>query len=953
MRLLRVNLSQLSVTFEELSETWKLVGGRGLVACILNQEVPSDCAPLGEHNKLIIAGGPLAGTMAPQLGRISVGGKSPLTLGIKEANAGGPAAQKLDRLGIRAIIVEGAAAPGKFFNLEITGLGARLVPADEYRGLRNYPLAEKLYEKYPNRPAIISIGPAGERQYKAAAVSFTDVFGDPSRNAARGGLGAVMGAKGLKAVIIDDSGAPPVAIADKALFQKTVASWVETLRGDVSCGLFTAMGTPHAVSLTGYMGTMPGANYITGRPTDFLKVSGEEVKKRVWERGGKMHGCMPGCVIQCSIVYPDAVGKRLASAYEYEAISMLGTNLGIYDLDDIARLKFICDDLGLDLIEVGASLAVAASTGKMKMGGFPSAVSLLEEIERGTEFGAILADGVVATARALNVHRVPAFKGQAIPAHDPRAAKGIGVTYATSSMGADHTAGITYRTPLLKTGQVANSMRFQLQAVVCDTMGYCLNAVPGGQASVYAFLADLLHARYGLAVTADDIVEVGKQTLKDELKFNEGTEFRRYERYPSFVRSEPLPPTNGVFDVDDAELDGFWDKLDGFRQPGRVWEVRFPTLPQILFGTGVIQRLGEQARNLGVKKALLIADPSMGRLGRVDEVCGILENSRIASAVFTDLEADPPVEEIEKIAAVYREQGCDGLIALGGGSSIDAAKAAAVRVSQPGILTEYDSTVGGTSKIKSPVPPIICIPTTSGTGSEVNQYAVITDRQRPIKFVIVSNLIVPKLAVVDPNLCRTMPPQLTAETGIDALGHCVEGYLGTGIAYHPYYESLALYGVKLVGRSLRKACSGNDMESRADMCMAAMHGGICFAKGLGLGHAIAHMLGAQYHMPHGRAVALGLLCYVRAINESESRQTELNPALKELARMLSGSDDLEAALLQLYRDVNIPARLRDAGIPESDVPRLAFETSKDVVLLSGNPVPVGQKRILELLRESY
>lgn len=956
MRILRVNMGQLKVTYEDLPEEWKLVGGRGLIAKIMNKEVPPDTAPLGDKNKLIIAGGPLAGTNAPQLGRISVGGKSPLTLGIKEANAGGPAAQKLDRLGIRAIVIEGVAEEGKFYSLKISKDEAVPVPADEFKGMKNYTLVKELYKKYDGKPAIISIGIGGERKYKAASVSFTDTFGDPSRNAARGGLGAVMGAKGLKTIIIDDSGTPPVYIANKFPFRETVKYWVDTLNKDIACGLYSKFGTPFAVASNSYQGTMPADNYSSGRPEGFRKVTGEVIRKNVRERGGKMHGCMPGCVVQCSIIYNDAEGRHLASAYEYEAVGMLGTNLGITDPDAIGRLKFICDDLGIDLIEIGGSLSVAASAGKMKMGDVESVIELLMEIEQGTEFGYILGNGVISTAKAFNISRIPAFKGQAFPAHDPRAVKGAGVTYATSPMGADHTAGLTYRMPLQKVGQIANSLRSQVQAATCDTLGYCLNSVPGGQASIYSFLADLLSARYGLNLSDNDVVEIGKQTLKDELKFNEGAEFSKiYERYPAFVRTEALPPTNNVFDVEDSELDSIWERLETYSEPGKIWEVRFPSLPSMLFGAGVVQRLGERAKGLNIKKALLIAGPVMKRIGLADEIQRILERSGVASVVFSEVEPDPPVEEIEKAAGIYKKQDCNGLIGLGGGSSLDAAKAIALRVSQPGILTEYESMVGGTAKIRPPLPPLICIPTTSGTGSEANQYAVITDKQREVKFTILSDLLVPRLAVIDPNLCRSMPPGLTAETGIDALAHCVEGYLAMAIPYHPYYEALALYGVKLVGRSLRTAYSnGEDIDARTDMCMASINGGICFTKGLGIGHAIGHVLGAHYHISHGKAVAIGLLCFVRANKEAYQRQyLALRSPVSDLAWALDGSGELEAALVKLYKDLNVPTRLREFGIPEKALEKIAFETSKDVANLAGNPTPVSEHRILELLKEFY
>jgi aldehyde:ferredoxin oxidoreductase len=949
MKILRVDMEQQEVDYEDLPSQWRLIGGRGLIAKIMNKEVPPDTDPLGPKNKLIIAGGPLAGTMAPQLGRISVGGKSPLTLGIKESNAGGPAAQKLDKLGIRAIVVEGVADDGKFYCLQISKDELALVPADDYTGMKNYGLVSKLYYKYDGKPAIISIGVGGERKYRAASVSFTDMLGDPSRNAGRGGLGALMGSKGLKAIVIDDSGMPPVDIADPASFRKTVKSWVNTIRHDVGCGFFSRYGTTFAVANSSNQGTMPGDNYCTGRPEEFRNVSGDIIQKRLFERDGKMHGCMPGCVVRCSIIYPDAEAKPLASAYEYEAIALLGTNLGITDPDAIGRLKFMCDDLGMDLIEIGSCLGVAASAGRMKMGDVESAIGLLKEIELGSEFGKTLADGVVSTAKALNVSRVPAFKGQAIPGHDPRAVKGVGVTYATSPMGADHTAGLTYRIPLQKNGQIANSLRFQVQAATCDTLEYCINSIPGGQASLYGFLAELLNARYGLSLTPDNVVEIGKQTLKDELRFNEGAEFSKiHARYPSFVRTEALPPTNHVFDVEDPDLDSLWERLEAFREPERIWEVRFPSLPPMLFGAGVILRLGERVKRLKLKKVFLVADPGMKRLGRTDEAQGILENSEIASVVFSEVEPDPPIDEVEKAAQLYHTKGCHGVVAMGGGSSLDLAKAIALRVSQPGVLTEYESIVGGTAKIKPPLPPVICIPTTSGTGSEVNPYAVITDKQRDVKFIIMSDLLIPSLAVVDPNLCKSMPSGLTVESGIDALAHCIEGYVGLVFPYHPYYEALALYGVKLIGRSLRAAYkNGEDIDARTDMCMAAIYGGLSFAKGLGIGHAITHVLGAHYHISHGKAATIGLLCFVRA-NKGGCQKT-----FSDLAWALDRSDDLEKVLLKLYGDLNISTRLKDLGVLEKDLKKIAFYASKDVVNLATNPSPISQDRILEVLKECY
>jgi len=349
-----------------------------------------------------------------------------------------------------------------------------------------------------------------------------------------------------------------------------------------------------------------------------------------------------------------------------------------------------------------------------------------------------------------------------------------------------------------------------------------------------------------------------------------------------------------------------------------------------------------------MNKAFFIAGPVMKRIGLTDEVQGILERSGVSSVVFSEVAPDPPVEEVEKAAKLYLDEGCDGIIAMGGGSSLDAAKGVAIKVSHPGPIVEYDAMVAGTGKIKEPMPPIMCIPTTAGTGSEVNQYAVITDTKRDVKFIIMSDRLIPKLALVDPNLCRTMPKGLTAETGVDALAHCIEGYVGNIIPYHPYYSALAFYGVMLTGKSLRRAYNTpDDIDARSDMCMAAINGGICFTKGLGIGHAIGHVLGAHYHVSHGKALSASLLCFARANKEACQKEFE------ELAWALDHSNDLEAALTKLYQDLNMPTRLSELEIPEGDLAKIAFDVTKDVPNMIGNPIPLSESQILKALKEFY
>ena len=950
MKILRVDMRNEKIEFEDLPEEWRYLGGSALIAKIMNKEVPPAADPFGPDNLFIVAVGPLAGTGAPQLGRVSIGAKSPLTMGIKEANSGGPAGQILDRLGIRTIVIRGTPQDHhRLYFLSLSKDKATLIPAEESRRMKNYELVSKLRNRYGEKIAVISTGLAGELKYRGASVSLTDIFGDPSRNAARGGLGAVMGSKGLKAIILDPPRSLEVDIADPQAFRKTVLSWVDTLKHDISCSLYSRFGTPFAINNSANQGTLVSNNYRSGTPNNFIAVSGNRIQEILFERGGKMHGCMPGCVVKCSIIYPDQDGKRLCSAYEYETIALLGTNLGIIDNDAIARLKFMCDDLGLDAIETGSSFGLAADAGKMSFGVWDSAARLFEEIEKETPLGLALGNGVVATAQYLNVSRIPAYKGQAIPGHDPRSVKGTGVTYFTSPMGADHTAGLTYRMPKKRDKQVENSLRSQILAATCDAFGYCLNSVPGGRASVYPFFADLMNARYGLHWTPKDIMEIGKQTLRDQLAFNEKAEFGKMDSKSAvFFREETLAPTDQVFDVDDTEIKNFWKELDSYQETERAWEVRIPPLPDMMVGAGVAENIGERIRQFKIKKVLVTTDPVLFSLGRADEVRKILEASGLSTAIFSDVEPDPSIELIERAGKIYLEKGCDGIVGLGGGSSMDTAKTVGLRVSHPGEIREYEGIVGGGGKIKPVLPPIICIPTTSGTGSEVNPCAVVTDKERDLKIVLMNNHLIPKLAVLDPLYCKTMPASLSVESGIDALAHCIEGYVSLATPYHPYFEAYAIYGIKLIGRSLPRIFqNGNDIAARTDMCMAAMCGGLAFLKGLGMGHAVTHVLGAHYHMPHGRASIYGLLCFVRA-----NRETCKEP-FTDMAQLLSRSNDLEASLLELYRKLEIPVSLKAHGISKDDLKRIAFYASRDAVNMATDPTTPSQQTILELLTEIY
>ena len=544
--------------------------------------------------------------------------------------------------------------------------------------------------------------------------------------------------------------------------------------------------------------------------------------------------------------------------------------------------------------------------------------------------------------------RVPAFKGQALPAHDPRAVKGTGVTYFSSPMGADHTAGLTYRLPKEKKEQVETSLKTQIKAAACDAFGYCLNSVPGS-ASIYRFFADLMNARFDLNLSEDDVINTSKQLLRDQLAFNEKAQFSQIDKkIPKFFREELIAPTSAVFDVEEEKIKDLWKGLDDFKEKGKIHEIRIPPSPEILMGEGVSKIMDKKIKDLGVSKIFLVTDPFMFQSGRASEIQSQLIKSGLEVVTFSDVVPDPPIELVERAGKLYKEAGCNGILGLGGGSSLDTAKIIGLRVSHGGELREYESIIGGGSKIKPILPPVITIPTTSGTGSETNPCAVITDKARDLKFILMSNNLMPKLTVVDPLFTKTMPAFLTIESGIDALAHCIEGLVCTAEKYHPYYESKAVYGIKLIGRSLLKAYKNpDDIEARMDMCMASMCGGLALLKGLGSGHSISHALGTQHKLPHGRTVIYGLLAFVMANKET------CRDAFSEAAYLLNRSNDLEEALRKLYTDLDIKISLKDYGISKKDLKQVAFHASREAVNLATDPASPSQAKILDLLTAMY
>ncbi len=574
-KLLRVNMTDLKAAFEEVPEPYRLWGGRGFTSMVTSREVPPNCHPLGPNNKLVIAPGIVSGTAAPTSGRTSFGGKSPLTGTIKETNAGGLSSQKIARLGIKGIIIEGhPKEAGQFWLLRITKDGAEFLPATDLVGKGMYEVCRTLWERHGKGVAIIGIGPAGEYRLTNAGICVNDMENTAGRYAGRGGMGAVMGAKGLKAIVIDDTGGPGVAIADQAHFKAAIKKLTEaSLKHDVTKkeGALNTYGTNVLANIMNEAGGYPTRNFSSGRFEMTGQISGEAARELMLKRGGAGmpgHPCHPGCIIQCSNVFPYHDGKFHTSVMEYESVWSLGANCGIGNLDDIADLIWACNDVGLDTIEAGATIAVAMEGGLLEFGDAQGAKELIhEDVRGGTPLGRIIGCGAEFTGKAFGVVRVPTVKGQAMPAYEPRVVKGIGVTYATTTMGADHTAGYTIATEILSVGGKADpfspqkaelSRAFQSATAFIDTSGYCLFDafavldIPEGLAGMVESCAAVL----GTEWTVDDIGRIGTEVLKAERAFNEAAGFTKaHDRLPEFMKYEPLPPHNTVFDVPDEDLD--------------------------------------------------------------------------------------------------------------------------------------------------------------------------------------------------------------------------------------------------------------------------------------------------------------------------------------------------------------------------------------------------------------
>lgn len=564
-------MSTKEVVKEILPKKYLFLGGRSLTSRLLMDELDPTCEALGPKNKLVIAPGLLGGTAAPCSGRISIGAKSPLTGGIKESNGGGTAAGKLAKLGIRALVIEGYSEEENLYLIKVTNSGVEILPANDLKGFGNYETAKTLHAKYGPKTGTISIGPAGERGYSVSTIAITDMEGTPCRHCGRGGMGAVMGSKKIKAIVIDDSDASKITYKDAKVFKDISHEWAKELV--VTRKGMTDYGTAGNLDTINALGCLPTRNYSCGVFEDAEKINGKRLREIIQTRGGKpSHACHPGCVIRCSNIYKDEDGKVVTSSFEFETIVLLGSNCGISDFDFIARLDRFCDDFGIDTMELGVTIGVMMEAGVLSFGDQEKMIGLINELKNNTLMGKMMGQGATLTGKVLGVRRIPAVKGQSLAAYDPRGIKGTGVTYATSTMGGDHTAGnclpgrIGYRSETkdleftqTKEGIVELSHDVQIMIALCDLCGYCFFVGPVPE--TVERTAKLINARWGTEITFNDLIELSKQVIKTEIEFNEKAGLpQAINGLPEFFSTEKLGPQDHIFDIPKTSLENIFTK---------------------------------------------------------------------------------------------------------------------------------------------------------------------------------------------------------------------------------------------------------------------------------------------------------------------------------------------------------------------------------------------------------
>jgi aldehyde:ferredoxin oxidoreductase len=567
-RYLDIDLERRTISGRELHGEEIVRAGRYLIAKTLLELGAATVDPLSPANPLIFSAGPFAGSSFSNANRTSVGCKSPLTGGIKEANGGGSFSYGLGQLKIAGFTLHGASPDWVVLHIKKDG-DVDFDDAAPYLGKGNFEAQDILHKRYGKKVTIALCGPVGEYQGLLAGIAFSDKDGRPSRLSARGGVGAVMGSKKVKAIVVDLDRIPPFQEAKKV--NAAIKNYAKMLQADsMVTNFYQKIGTMGMADLQNTLGGLPVRNFSAGQQVNVatgekFRMGGEYISQLNVSRGGEhTHACMPGCVIQCSNVYHDAAGKEVVSPVEYETLGLLGTNCGLSDPDDLAQMNYIANDLGVDTIELGATLAVLMEAGLGQFGDVKFMADCMAEMRRGSERGRLWAQGTARVGEHYQVRRVPVIKKQAISAYDPRVIEATGVTMMATAQGADHTAG---NLPRLKTREmdaghiIEQSLAHQARVAANDSLGLCIFGMSVTNPNT-EFLAETLNAAHGTSLTKDFFEPLGREALRLEAEFNRRAGFTaKDDELPEFFYTEPLPPTNLVARFHGADVHGMYERL--------------------------------------------------------------------------------------------------------------------------------------------------------------------------------------------------------------------------------------------------------------------------------------------------------------------------------------------------------------------------------------------------------
>ena len=556
---LHIDLNDQVIREEAFSGEQVARAGRYFIAKSLVEMGVGGVDPLGPDNPLIFSAGPFAGSNWSNANRTSVGCKSPLTGGIKESNGGGSFGLAMGQLHLAGFTLHGTASDWVVIHLKKDG-GFSFDAAAPYMGKGNFECADLLDEKYGKKVSLAICGPVGEYQGLLAGIAMSDTDRRPARLCARGGVGAVMGSKKVKAIVCDLNKMP--TFHDRKQVIKGVKTYGAMLKEDEAINVLKDYGTAMMADYTNYVGGLPVNNFSGGRQIDTdsgtLKMGGDFIRELNLERGGETsHACMPGCMIECSNVYADADGNEIVSPVEYETLGLMGTNCGISDPDDLARLNYIANDLGVDTIETGAMIGVLMDAGIGAFGDLDFMAATMDEIRAGTEQGRLWAQGTAAVGAHYKVRRTPVIKKQGISAYDPRVIEVTGISMMVTAQGADHTTGNApkYECSGKDIDELVDvSMEMQVLCATADSLGLCIFGRSITNTHI-DMMVGYINDACGTDLAPAFFLELGRETLRYEAEFNRAAGFTEEDdELPEFFYEDALDPSNKVARFHAAEV---------------------------------------------------------------------------------------------------------------------------------------------------------------------------------------------------------------------------------------------------------------------------------------------------------------------------------------------------------------------------------------------------------------